>query len=127
MSKVDHQVVPDFFLASSEGYGLEQPRACYRVQRVGGRRPADDYLIVDVEPPVDSRGSVSLSRVVLATRHDGETLFPISEWPIAVHVAKIVTDSTGREELSPTDLKSVGWAELYPTLLDAERLGRSGH
>jgi hypothetical protein len=42
---------PDFYLASSEGYGLETPRRCYRLRRILGRSD-DDYLIVKVDPPI---------------------------------------------------------------------------
>jgi len=42
---------PDFFLASSEGCGLEVPRRCYRIRRIFGRN-GDDYLLVRVDPPI---------------------------------------------------------------------------
>jgi hypothetical protein len=117
-------VKPDFYLASSEGYGLDCPRACYRVKRLYSAT-RDDYLLIDIEPPVSGQpyglGSLDIASVVIATRHIGSSLFPISEWPVAVHVARLlVADLEQRESLDDSELQEIGWAELYPSRRAAE-------
>lgn len=115
---------PDFYLASSEGYGLDLPRACYRSKRLHGAS-RDDYLLIRLEPPIPGQpyglGDRAITDVVIATRYVGSSLFPIGEWPVAVHVARLlVADSEGLEPLADSDLEEIGWAELYPTRRAAE-------
>ena len=87
--------IPDFYLASTEGYGLTPPRACYRIARLRGNR-SDDYLVVRVEPPLIGQkyglGATDIEIVVLATRHKGESLFPITHFPVSVHVARLLVE-----------------------------------
>jgi hypothetical protein len=115
---------PDFYMASSEGYGLEEPRACYRVKRLEGRG-SDAYLLVRVEPAIsallDGLAEVEMDHVVLATRHAGQSLFPVSEWPLSVHVARCAATMHAKETLAPEDLELIAWAELYPTEIEARR------
>jgi len=115
---------PDFFLASTEGYELDVPRRCYRLRRVAGR-PADDYLVVRIDPPLSGQkfgmGERDLDKVVVATRHQGSTLFPISEWPIYVHVARMLGVAEKKDSFAAADLESIGWGELYQTESDARR------
>lgn len=115
--------VPDFFLASSEGYGLERPRCCYRLRRIAGRS-GDDYLLVTVDPPIVGQryglGSEDIDRVVLATRHEEASLFPISSWPVFVHLARLMREPAEGDTLTIDDLEEIGWAEIYRTEKDAQ-------
>ena len=115
---------PDFFLASSEGYGLEQPRRCYRLRRILGRS-GDDYLLVKVDPPIVGQryglGGRDIDHVVLATRHKGESLFPVSSWPVFVHVARLLREPREGDTMTRDDLEEIGWAEIYETEEDAWR------
>lgn len=111
---------PDFYLACSEGYGLEEPRSCWRIKRVlGGQR--DDFLMAKVEPPVPgglAHGYINL--VLLATRHVGVSLFPITKWPVSVYVCRICTsDPESRNSFLKREFELIAWAELYPTEQDA--------
>lgn len=112
------QQAPDFYLVSSEGYGLDEVRKCYRLKRFGGRQ-GDDYLLVRIEPPLLGQryglGAVSIDRLILATRHEGESLFPVSEWPLYVHVARPLHDLQRQHQLGQNDIELIGWAEIYPT------------
>ena len=115
---------PDFYLASTETYGLEEPRRCWRIKRViAGRR--DDFLLVRIDPPIPGReysgvGDFDINLVLLATRHVGASLFPINEWPIYVHVAcPLVPNPESRDTFLDGGFTSLAWAELYRTELDA--------
>lgn len=113
----------DFYLASTEGYRLEQPRGCKRLHRVSSDT-RDDMLLVKIEPPLIGQpfglGSRDINTVLVATRHADDSLFPIVAWPVAVHVARLLVENPeGREWLRDSEFDSIGWGELYPTLEDA--------
>lgn len=108
---------PDFFLSSTEGYGLEKPRACFCIKKLRGRT-YDGYLLVKIVPPILGQqyglGEKDIEYVVLATRHVGTSLFPVSEWPLCVHVARLLCDIENKTSLNAEkDLKVIAWAELY--------------
>lgn len=109
---------PDFYLASSEGYGMAEPRSCWRIKRLTSLW-RDDLLLIEISPPLLGQkhglGNCDLDMVVVATRHEGASLFPINEWPLYVHVARVLAeDVTERDSLTEEEFESIGWAELYP-------------
>ena len=110
-------VAPDFWLRSSEGYNLEDARACYKERRLAGRH-SDGYMVCEIDPPIIGQpyglGAGDIDRVVFASRHEGVSLFPIGEWPAYVHVARL-TVHLGEHEfaLKRDDLRLIAWAELY--------------
>lgn len=113
---------PDFYMASSEGY-IDEPRRCWRVKRLATEH-RDDFLLVRVNPPILGRvkgQSIHLLDLVLvATRHEGRSLFPITEWPVFVFVARpLVGDPQLRDHLRADETQLIAWAELYRTEEDA--------
>jgi hypothetical protein len=74
--------------------------ACRVLQRVddGG---APDKLLVEIDPSAPGnlyKYTGDLSRVVLAPRHKGVTLYPqVSEWPCHVHICVPKGDGTWTE------------------------------
>ncbi len=119
---VDH---PDFFLASSEGYDMEEPRRCRAIRRVRSRH-RDDLLLIEIEPPLIGQkygfGGRDVHQVLVATRHQGASLFPIRRWPVYVHVALCLADDwQDLEFLADNQIRSIAWAELYKTEKRARR------
>ena len=113
----------EFYLCSSEGYGLEEPRRCSLASPIE-TLTREDLLSVRVEPPLLYENQ-ELSEVVVAARHKGVTVFNILEWPVAVHVARF--NEKHGEKIAPdwsgpgrSRLQNIAWAELYPTLEEAE-------
>lgn len=85
----------------------------------------DDYLLVRIEPPIIGQryglGGRDIDCVLLATRHEGASLFPIREWPVFVHIARLrIEHPEDRDEVNDDELSSIMWGELYPTEEDAE-------
>lgn len=114
---------PDFYLASSEGYGLEEPRRCWRVRRAA-TDTRDDLLLVKIDPPLlgqkYGQGNRDIDLVWMATRHQGASLFPVNEWPVFVHVIRpLIADPEHRDTLRKDEYESIAWAELYPSEQDA--------
>ena len=109
---------PDFFLASSEGYRLDEPRSCKRVKRLCSDT-RDDLLLIKIEPPLIGQpyglGGQDIDTLLIATRHKGDSLFPITEWPLFVHVARLLIDNPEDQEIIyDKEFESIAWAELYP-------------
>jgi len=116
---------PDFFLASSESYDLEGPRVCWRIRRLA-TVDRDDLLLIRIAPPLIGQkygmGAQDIDEVVVAARHRGSSLFPISEWPIAVHVARLKKAlPANNDQVGADALDLIAWAELYPTAERAQR------
>jgi len=114
---------PDFYLASTEGYNLEEPRKCWKMRRLS-TPDRDDLLLIRIDPPLIGQkyglGGRDIDRVIVATRRKGYTLFPITEWPVYVHVARLLVDlPENRSELQANEFEVIAWAELYKTEEDA--------
>lgn len=114
---------PDFYLASTEGYDLEEPRRCWRVKQLttDGR---NDLLLVKIDPPLIGQkyglGGRNIDLVLIAPRQEGASLFPINEWPLYVHVARLLIENPeDRDTLHADEFESIAWAELYKTEEDA--------
>lgn len=113
-----------FYLASIETEPLVSPRKCIAEQRLCVPK-RDDYLLARVEPPFVGQGyglgDKDIDEVVLATRLQGDTLFPMSTWPIEVYVCRILNErikTTGTA--TAEDVQVIFWGTLYQTLEDAE-------
>jgi hypothetical protein len=114
---------PDFYLASTEGYGLEEPHRCWRLKRLATSQ-RDDLLLVRIDPPLPGQkyglGNRDIEMVLVAPRHHGTSLFPIAAWPVYVHVARPLVEAPQlRQSLGSEELEEIAWAELYKTENDA--------
>ena len=110
---------PDFFIASSEGYRLEEPRECKRIRRLRSDS-RDDLLVIKIEPPLIGQpyglGDGNIYTLLLATRAAGDSLFPIKKWPVPVLVARLLVDvPEERNQIRDNELELIAWAELYKT------------
>jgi hypothetical protein len=107
---------PDFFLASGDGYNLEEPRKAYVIRRYPAAK-RDDYLLVRIDPPYESHGYVS-EKLVLAAKFEGTSLFPISYWPLPVYVLRPLVQAPDTfDTLDPDrEMELIAWAEIYRTM-----------
>jgi len=122
-----NETLPNFYLASSESYNLSEPRKCYTIKRISGQY-RDDYLLIKIDPPIIGQlyglGDQDIDKVIVATRHEGFSLFPITKWPVYVHVARLLIDNPeSREKIYSKEIKEIGWAELYETEAAAIKKG----
>ena len=116
---------PDFYLASTDYYNLESPRRVWRLKRLSGVG-RDDLLLVRIDPPIIDQGygsdAQSVNTVLLATRHEGASLFPVAQWPVFVHVLRpTIGNVEDRDSLQKGEFRNIAWAELYKTEEDARK------
>jgi hypothetical protein len=115
-------ITPDFYLISSEGYGINQPISCWKRKRLYGAHP-DGYMLCDINPPLVGQhygmGAGNVKQIVLASRHQGYSLFPIKEWPAYVHIAlpnfNVFKDQA---QVKESDIKLIAWGELCHSKID---------
>ena len=113
----------DFYMGSSESVVLQSPRRCWRVKRM--TNPVrDDLLVIRVDPPVPGGpfGLPDMDFVIVASRLESGSLFPINTFPaepLPVHVARPPVDWRNRTNLTKGELESLYWAELYPSEAEA--------
>lgn len=111
----------DFYLRLNEGEG--EPRACWFKRRLRdtGR---DDWMLVAIEPPVIGQpyglGGEDIYHLLLATRHQGQSLFPVSEWPAHVYAVRLLNNSIpDGQEFDPAQTQLIEWGRLHRTYEDA--------
>ncbi len=115
--------VPDFYLASTEGYDLKEPRRCWHIWRLATPN-RDGLLLVKIDRPLPDQkygpGDRDIDLMLLATTHQGSSLFHITEWPVDVHVARPLLDHPELlDALQDDQFELIAWAELYRTEADA--------
>lgn len=108
---------PDFYLTSSEGYNLEEIRACYKRRRLIGDHP-DGYMLCEIAPTLIGQpyglGERDINEIIIASRHREYSIFSINEWPVYVHVARLTSDMPiDKFTIAENDIESIGWAEMY--------------
>jgi hypothetical protein len=113
--------LPDFFMVLGESPGLIQQLKCYRIKRFHATR-RDDYLLIQVSPPVDGQkhGVPNLiNELVIATRHNSVSLFPVRKWPVEVYVLRVLTENlVERDSIKDEELALIDWATIYDSQLN---------
>jgi hypothetical protein len=117
----------DFYLCLNEGAG--EPRACWiKGQRRYGDR--DDCMLVAIKPPVAGQpyglGGEDVFHLLLATKWEGQTLWPVSQWPVHVYVLRLLDKSTSNQlEFDSTQAQLIDWGELHQTRIGGTRIPAS--
>lgn len=117
----------DFFLcAKGENDDLSQPRECWRRKRLRDNI-RDDYLLVDIAPPLLGQryglGDKDITQLIIATRHQGFTLFPVTEWPAHVYVFRILDESLLKQAVFEAhQVEAITWGIIFRSLSDLDEL-----
>src|SRR3954465_15205417 len=85
---------PVFILTTAgESDLILEPRACWFLDRLRNSQ-RDDYMLVHIDPPIHPRLADNVAcpttELLLATRHAGYTLFPVTLCPTHVYIAAIL-------------------------------------
>jgi hypothetical protein len=119
---------PDFFMSTAGEYdALAAPRACWQKARL--RDPVrDDYMLIAIEPALieqQRKGieAAAITQLIISTKFVGQTLFPISKWPVPVYVAVILDDAILESlAFTPAEVKLIAWGTLFRTQIEAAKL-----
>lgn len=79
----------------------------------------DDYMLVSIDPPVIGQeyglGDQDITKLVISTRSQGETLFPISAWPCRVYISRILNEQAVENGLlKQNDIELIVWGNIFP-------------
>jgi hypothetical protein len=120
---------PDFALCTEGRGDLSYPRACWRRNRLRDNI-RDDYLLVDIAPPIIGQsyglGDKDVRQLILATRHQGVTLFPVNEWPAYVYVYRILDEALLRQAtFEAHQVEMIIWGIIFRSLREASECADS--
>lgn len=117
--------MPDFYLVSTELREPYEPRACRIVRRLRSELRGD-LALVEVEPPVPRHvydTSEDVQWLILGSRHQGTSLFPVSEWPLAVEICRPKGNGkTETEAIASDTLAILDWGRFAKRGYDAKRV-----
>lgn len=109
------------YLSSLDSVRFEPVRECHFLRKLRFDT-GKECALVRLDPPVvgqDFGSGQDLDQFVVAARHEGGTLFPVSEFPLFVFVGLLRDGVAGAAEISTADVQVIGWGELYRTAEDA--------
>jgi len=116
--------MPDFYLTSTESDILKQPRKCYIIKKFKAEK-REGFLLIKIDPPIIGQnfglGGNDIDYVALSHRHVGASLFPISEWPLHVFVARLLINPDFVDKLLIKDTQLIAWGEIYKTEEEAQQ------
>ncbi len=116
--------MPEFFLSTAGEYGpLAAPRACWQRARLRDD-VRDDQMLIEIDPALDGQrfglGGKDVKHLIICSRHDGQTLYPITEWPSYVYVARVVDDAVCKTlTFKREQVELIAWGMLFRTLDEA--------
>jgi len=121
--------IKEIFLASKEHRGdwgrVRRAAIVGRVTDTDGR----DYLWIQVDPPVIGQpydqGQQDIRDLLLRPHFEGDSLFPITRFPLPVYIFRVLSDAFTGEIMTPEALELAAWGEIYETKEDAEAVARS--
>jgi hypothetical protein len=86
-------------------------------------------MLVEIKPALIGQifglGDKDISHLILSSRYEGYTLYPVITWPCPVYVARIL-DDTILQTLSFAEgqVELIAWATIFRTLQEAEAHAR---
>jgi hypothetical protein len=89
----------------------------------------DDYMLVEVDPAIIGQryglGDQDITNLIVSARYRGSTLFPVSEWPCHVYIARILDQSIIKKLAFTKDqVELIAWGMIFPTAEAANAQGK---
>jgi hypothetical protein len=93
-------------------------------------RIRDDHMLVEVEPPLigqdHGQGALNISQLVLSSRYQGDTLYPIGQWPCHVYIARILDESISETlYFTKEQVEIIAWGMIFRTIEDAKACNKN--
>jgi hypothetical protein len=115
---------PDFFMSTAgETEALANPRACWVKSRLRNQ-VHDGHMLIEVEPSLIGQrydlGSRDITNLILSPKWVSLSLFPVTQWPCPVYVARILDDAiTESGAFTPSQVELIAWGSIFRTLEEA--------
>lgn len=112
---------PDFFLSCAGEYRpLREPRACWAKARLRNAT-RDDYMLIEIKPPLIGQAfglaGKDIRQLIISTRLQGHTLYPITQWPLSVYVTRILDETILRTlSFKNNQVELIAWGMIFRTL-----------
>jgi hypothetical protein len=112
-----------YYLSSLESETFKPTRKCIFLNKLHFDT-GKECVIAEIDPPVPGQHfgtSEDIKHVIFTNRYEGDTLFPVNEYPCFVFITKPLFDNIFKAQvITKDDLQILAWGELYRTALDAE-------
>lgn len=109
-----------FFLSSLDSKMFENTRKCTVLKKLTFDT-GKECLLVEIAPGVINNQNKEISHLILAARHEGDSLFVIQRFPCFVHICDLlIPEEQIADSISKEDLQIIAWGELYRTEHDAD-------
>lgn len=114
----------EFYMSAAGEYEpLAAPRACWQHARLRDD-VRDDHMLIDIDPALDGQrfdlGAGDITQLIISARHRGQTLYPISEWPFFVYIARILDKAVLRSHaFKREEVELIAWGTLFRTREEA--------
>jgi hypothetical protein len=115
---------PDFFVAApGENEELASPRACWLDGRLNGPQH-DDHMLVEIHPPLIGQGyglgGADITNLILSSKYEGVSLFPVTEWPCHVYIARLLDPLVIKTmTFTKEQIEVIAWGMIFRTLGEA--------
>lgn len=106
----------DFYLVSTELRDPYKSRECCIARRLSSEI-YDGYALVQISPPLPKEiydTPEDLAWVILAPKNQGDSLFPVSEWPLSVYICNTKAPILDNKEFSSRQLTILDWGKILP-------------
>ena len=110
---------PDFVLLLDD----DNPRShvvksCWVTGRLASES-RDDWVLVTVDPPITRAESgidgPDKAEILLAPHFQGDSLFPVSRWPLRVYVVALLNSAAkDKRVLRDSDYACISWGAVFP-------------
>jgi hypothetical protein len=113
-----------YYLSSLDYYSFVDTRECVFIKEMFFPT-GHECVLARVDPVVIGQpfglGGNDIAELVLSCRHPDVYLFPVSEFPCFVHIARpLIGDIESRDQITVQDIEHIAWGELYRTRYDAD-------
>lgn len=112
---------PEFYLTSTEVRPTLVPRICKIIEKLWSDERKTYFYRIHIDPSIKLNFNEEFDEIVIAPRHEGVELIPISKFPPVVYVCFIVNNAiknTGHVQAKDLRIFIIG--EIYLSLSDAE-------
>jgi hypothetical protein len=110
----------EFYLTCIEGFCPEEPRRCTWTKQIAFGAFGETALLVSVDPPYSGtryrRPGVDVHFVLLSVMFRGDSLDPVSKWPLNVSIFVPMFDGPElRDSITTNEVNKIAFGQIHQT------------